>query len=120
MRAPRVYIPQVPTRRARSGEREQVFDLSPAVIYGELTPLVSPHCKPFNPSSYLPEMRAVLQHAQPEDCLLPVGEDIIRMTAAIVMHEFVGSPMRMLKWHGKDERYELIEVDFWHAFNDAS
>lgn len=120
MRAPRVYIPQVPTRRARSGEREEVHDLSPAVLFGELTPVVSPHCKPFNPSSYLPEMWDVLQHAQPTDYFLPIGNQVIMVAAGIVMQRIVGSPLQVLKWHGKDERYELVEIDFSEVFNDAS
>ena len=116
---PRVFLPQVPTRRNfETGEVEEVHDLSPAYLYGELTPLVSPTCKPFDPDSFLPDMLVRLEDATPEDYFLPIGNQVLMVAAGITMESVIGGPLNILRWDGRDRCYSVVTVDFTTIFAD--
>jgi len=116
---PKVYLPQVPTRRnPETGEVEEVHDLSPAYLYGDITPLVSPTCKPFDPDSFLPDMLAGLEDAEPTDYFLPIGNQVLMVAAGIVMESVTGGPLQVLRWDGRERRYDVVTIDFTTIFED--
>jgi hypothetical protein len=91
------------------------FDFTPAREYGEIHYLLSHNLSPFKPEVAIDVITKALDEVdfQEEDYLLLAGNPcFIAWTAALVADR-TGGRLKLLQWHGKDQRYTLIDSCLW-------
>lgn len=105
----KVYIVQDALKRVGDVLVPQ-FDLSPAAKYGELVVLL-----PFGPVSMaaVPMMHALRQkliNYTDDDWLLPVGDPVAIMAAAMIAASCNRGLVRVLKWDARERMYLGVEL----------
>lgn len=105
-----VFVAQVPHRlNRRSGELEPL-DLSAANEWGELQVILTPGANPFTSmDSIIDDLHAALKDISQEDYLILVGNPAIMGAMAAIAADYTEGNLRVLQWHGKQRKYNLIE-----------
>ncbi|QYW02136.1 hypothetical protein CPT_Sonora_033 [Stenotrophomonas phage Sonora] len=86
------------------------FDLSPAQVFGDIVPLLSPTASPFNLGSILGELRSKLSDFRDDDYILCVGNPILIALTFAIAADVNGGTATALQWSGKDRRYLPVGV----------
>lgn len=108
---PRVFVPQIPTRRDTLNPAMRVpsLDLKPAAAFGELVELVPHHVNTIMLGPIVPAMREILADATPDDYLLAVGAPaLISVASAILARKF--HSFRLLQWDRIQGAYLEVEI----------
>ena len=106
----KVFVPQVVTRYDHETNRViQVFDLSAAATFGELTPILDSNDNPLFLSHLMPKIRKSLEDFSEHDYLLAIGDPtVIAACAAIISRRC--PKINMLKWDKKMQHYIQMEI----------
>lgn len=96
-----------------------VHDLTPAQEYGELRYLLTPTAAPWHPTSVLPDLWAGLKDFSDEDFLLLTGNPILIGWATAVAADFNEGRVKLLQWHGREQRYIPVESQVFQIDTDA-
>lgn len=111
----RVFIPQWPMTRKRSGERVR-WDLSPAEGYGRLFEIV-----PYGELEAMPlrKLKEILYDFSDDDFILCVGNPSLMVMTVIVAMEMNDGNATLLMWRPKEGRYDewKINAAFWKELN---
>lgn len=107
----RVYIPQMPLRKVE-GQLVPAYDVSSAGEHGELVELVGSSAKPWD-KSVIYDIAQKLENSSPDDFILMVGSPVMCAIAVGIMADMNDGLVKMLQWHGYEQRYNLVEVRLW-------
>lgn len=107
-----VYVTQVPHRLNRKTGELEPLDLSAAEEWGELKVLLTPGANPFTSmDSIIDDLHAGLADITSEDYLVLVGNPAIMSAMASIASEYCDGRLRVLQWHGKQRKYNLVEMN---------
>lgn len=109
---PRVFITQVPHKLNRKTGELEPLDLSAAEQWGEPKVILTPGANPFTSmQSIIDDLHAELKDITPEDYLVLVGNPAIMSAMAAIAADYCEGKLKVLQWHGKQKRYNLVEMD---------
>lgn len=115
----RVFVVQAPMRRGYDGRMHNIFDLSPAEMYGELVFVTNSDKLPTDLSMLIEDWRAKLSDFCDDDYLLCVGDPVaIGISTAFCMAANEGR-IKFLRWSPKRKAYEELNVDLWQGYEVA-
>jgi hypothetical protein len=118
---PKVYIIQQSNRIIRdpaSGEVLSVdskFDYTPAAKYGDLEYLLPSGDVALSPQPMVNTLRNKLKDFSDEDFLLPTGDPVCIMAAAVLASNFNNGKAKVLKWNKRSNEYFVVNIDFTGA-----
>ena len=91
-----------------SGERE-VFDYTPANIYGEVVVVFENH-RPPGLAQALPRLRDVFRDYTPADFLVMSGDTDLVVWASVLALKATGGRLTLLKWNNRERRYDPVHA----------
>lgn len=115
---PRVFVSQQPLRRseAADGGWAPIFDISPALQFGQLVYIFGPGVLFTMPPAQLSaaiEERLNAERFDPAiDYLLATGDMTIALAVLfVVARNFPGVPtVNVLRWHRRDKVYDVVKI----------
>ena len=98
----------------REGNPVPLFDISPAMKFGEIE-ILTKHSQDMMVSSQsmIPILRSKLAKYTDEDYILPVGDPVTIAAVAAIAADMNGGFFRILKWHKSSRKYVVIDVNAW-------
>jgi len=99
----------------KDGQPIPLFDISPAIEYGELE-ILTRHSQSMIFS--VPMVRALrdsLKNFSDEDYILPVGDPITIGAVCAIAADINGGFYKVLKWDKRTRKYMPIEINVWGA-----
>lgn len=107
----RVFVPQIPTRYdAAHDMRIPIIDLSPATVYGEITPMLPPRIGIAIMAPVITALKEKLADFGERDYLLAIGDPAFIAASAAILSRKRDS-FRMLRWSKMDRAYTIVEVE---------
>lgn len=107
---PKVYCVAEPIRM-ENGEPVPLFDLTPAVKFGEIVILLKHNSSVLNTVPLIRALKTKLEGFTAEDYVLPVGDPVLISIVVALCAEQTGGRFNMLKWDKKERTYIAIRVD---------
>lgn len=106
-----VFVAQVPHKLDRESGELRPLDLSAAREWGDLRVILTPGANPFtSASAIVDDLHAALKDMTDEDYLILVGNPAIMGWMAAIASQYTEGRLRVLQWHGRQHRYNLIET----------
>lgn len=115
-----VFITQNPMRRNVHQQLVYKFDLAPAREYGNLEVLLPAGPVLVTPDLAIRKLRERLQHFQPDDWLLCLGDPVVIAAASAIVAEVNDGVIPTLVFDRQIKRYLSIKVDTNALRNAAS
>lgn len=95
----------------RDGVPEPLFDITPAMQYGEIE-ILSKHSTNMMASvPMIRHFREKLKDFSDEDYILPVGDPVTIAAVAAVASDINNGYFKILKWDKRQKKYLVIEID---------
>jgi hypothetical protein len=107
---PHVYVVQNQLALGRTGVLEPKFDLSPALVWGELCELLPEKMPPFDSRPVIERLRQRLVTFCDADSLLLIGNPVNMGLAVAVAAGFNGGRVALLQWSGTRRQYVRVEA----------
>lgn len=97
----------------RDGIPQPLFDISPALEYGELEILTKHNNNMFASVPMVRYFREKLKDFCDEDYILPVGDPVTIAAVAAVAADINKGYFKILKWDKKQRKYLVVEINTW-------
>jgi hypothetical protein len=97
----------------KNGKAEVMFDITPALEYGELVTLTKHNHSMIISVPMVRQLRKDLATFCDDDYILPVGDPVTIGTVAAVAADINGGFFKMLKWDKRSRKYIPIEINAW-------
>lgn len=108
----KVYLASEPITY-KDGAPQPLFDVTPALKYGELVILSQHNNSMFASVPMIRHFREKLKDFSDEDYILPVGDPVTIAAVAAVAADINDGYFKMLKWDKKQREYLVIEINAW-------
>jgi hypothetical protein len=95
----------------RDGVPEPLFDISPAMTFGEIEILAKHNTNMFASVPMVRYFREKLKDFSDDDYILPVGDPVTIAAVAAVASDINNGYFKMLKWDKKQKKYFVVEID---------
>lgn len=105
-----IYAVQDVHRKNAAGDMVPVHDVEPAKRYGEVTFLLGPRAKPYDPEAVIEELREKLKDFGTDDFILPIGNPLFIGWATAIANHF-SDTVAMLYWNRKTRQYSIVDSD---------
>lgn len=99
----------------RDGVPTPLFDVSPALKYGELEILAKHNNSMFASVPMVRHFRDKLKDFSDDDYILPVGDPVTIATVAAIASDINNGYFKMLKWDKKSRNYLVVEINAYGA-----
>ena len=109
---PKVYCVTEPITY-RDGTPQPLFDISPALKFGELEILAKHNHSMLASVPMVRYFRERLRDFSDEDFILPVGDPVTIATVAAIAADINKGYFKILKWDKRQASYIPIEIDAW-------
>jgi hypothetical protein len=104
----RVFIPQEPRRRDENGDFKPLYDLSPALKFGQLEVLL-PHGPILLDTKLMVEgLRSKLANITERDYILLIGDPVACSIVVAIASKFTGGKLRLLKYDRAERLYGVV------------
>lgn len=97
----------------RDGIPEPLFDVSPALQYGDLEILAKHNHSMLASTPMVRYFRDKLRHFTDEDYILPVGDPVTIAAVAAIAADINKGYFKILKWDKRSKSYFPIEINAW-------
>ena len=97
----------------KDGKPEPLFDISPALKFGELEILAKHNNSMFASVPMVRHFREMLKDFSDDDYILPVGDPVTIATVAAIAADMNEGYFKMLKWDKKQRQYLVVEINAW-------
>ena len=97
----------------RDGVPQQLFDISPALEYGELEILAKHNNSMFASVPMIRHFREKLKDFCDDDFILPVGDPVTIAAVAAIAADINKGYFKILKWDKKQRKYLVVEINAW-------
>lgn len=108
----KVYVVQEALKRVGDVFVPQ-FDLSPAAKYGTVETLLPYGQLSMAPVPMLHALRQKLSNYCDDDWILPVGDPVAIMAAAMIAASYNRGRIRVLKWDARERMYLGVELSLY-------
>jgi len=95
----------------RDGIPTPLFDVSPALKYGDLEILAKHNNSMFASVPMVRHFRDKLKDFCDDDYILPVGDPVTIATVAAIASDINNGYFKMLKWDKKSRNYLVVEIN---------
>ncbi len=112
-----VFVVQRATYR-EGGVLKDKYDLTPAEEFGELSFLLAPDAKPFNPAPIIDELFEKLDGFSDNDFLICIGNPILLSLAVSVAVDINEGRVNLLQWNGRRGAYVPVSADLGFTADD--
>lgn len=107
-----VYVVQEPVRRDEAtGDLVPLFDISPAMEYGDIEFLLPPGNIMLSPQPMVNTLNTKLSKYTDNDFLLTTGDPAAIGVACAVAARHNRGRIQMLKWSSKVKRYMVLRIN---------
>ena len=96
-----------------NGTPQPLFDISPALRYGELEILAKHNNSMFASVPMVRYFREKLKDFCDDDYILPVGDPVTIAAVAAIAADMNKGYFKMLKWDKKQRQYLVVEINAW-------
>lgn len=108
---PRVFVPQVPTRRdPDTGVRAPTVSLAAAEAWGEVRLLLPPEASLMAPLEAIATLRERMADYAPTDYLVPIGDPTLFAAAVAFVARLGHGAVLLLKWDRRLALYNCVRV----------
>jgi hypothetical protein len=108
---PKVYITQQPMKRdIKTGELIPLYDVTPALEYGNIVHLCKPGPMWHAPTRLVHTLKRALKHYTSDDYLLLLGDPVLMITAAIVAAQRTQGTINVLRWDRHYKKYIAVTI----------
>lgn len=97
----------------RDGVPQPLFDISPALKFGELEILAKHSHSMIASVPMVRYFREKLKNYSNDDFILPVGDPVTIATVAAIAADMNKGYIKMLKWDKRQAAYIPIEINVW-------
>jgi hypothetical protein len=111
MRNPRVFIPQEPRKRNDNGDWVALFDLTPALKFGELVVLLPHGPMMLDTNLVLGSLKAKLTDFCQDDYLMLIGDPTIIAASVMVASFITDGYVKVLKYDRLEHKYNSMIFD---------
>ena len=109
---PTVYAVQVPMKHG-GGRVEPMFDISPALMYGDIIQLLPPGPVLLETEVSVRTLKSKLAHFDDDDYILCLGDPVAIAAACMVASQVNGGAVKLLVYDRQDRRYNAIQIDLF-------
>ncbi len=106
----KVFIVQEPTKRV-NGSLVPVFDMTPAMVYGELVVLLPPGNVMLSTAPMVQELKHKLRDFDDGDYLIPAGDPAAMAAASMVAASMNRGRVNILKWDRETRQYVKMRIE---------
>jgi hypothetical protein len=109
--APRVYVPQVPSRIDPNTHLwVPTVNLAPARKYGEVVVMLPPEANRMHTAPLVAALKESMRSFRPFDYVVAVGDPSLIMAAGCIASRATGGRVRVLKWEKRSGDYLPVEL----------
>ena len=105
-----IYAVQDVHRKNMQGVLVPVHDVGPASRYGDVTFLLGPEAKPYDPEEVIIQLREKLKTFGKDDYILPIGNPLFIGWATAIANHY-SDTVAMLYWNRKKKQYSIVDSD---------
>ncbi len=107
----KVFVTQIPNRRAEGGALIPTFNIGPAVEHGEIVVIMPAEANFFNTSEMVKQLRKGLKDYSwaRGDSVVCTGDPVIITTTGAILAEMTKN-YKLLKWDKMARRYVPIDI----------